>query len=106
MFEKYKEVVDNGESWSVLWIVISAKSRDFIMNGPDISWKVELSLRTVQIYYEKSRFYYERSRYIMIGWHFIMSGRDFHDDRQDFIDDRYSFSYERWRFYYEQLWFS
>ena len=59
-----------------IWNTISDKSRGFIMNGPDILWKVEILLLTVHICYERSRFYHERSRYIMKGSNFIMKDRD------------------------------
>ena len=48
----------------------------YIMNGPDILWKVEILLWTVHICYERSRFYHERSTYIMKGSNFIMKDRD------------------------------
>ena len=42
-----------------LWSAISVESRDFIMNGRDLWWKVD-----------------ERLRYVMTGQDFIMNGRD------------------------------
>ena len=64
-----------------LWEAISAKSQDFIMHGPDILWKVEILIWTVE--------------------NSILNGWDFADDRsrisrwkgQDFDDDRSRF---RW----------
>ena len=55
-----------------LWSAISVESRDFIMNGRGLWWKVDERLRyvmagqdfnmVVEIYYGRSRFYYEQSR--------------------------------------------
>lgn len=49
------------------------KARDLIMNGRVILWKVEILLRTVDIYYERSRHCHEQSKYIIEGRDLIMN---------------------------------
>ena len=53
--------------------------------SPNILWKVEILLWTIQIYYESSGFSFEKSSCIMNYQDFIMKkGQDFHDDRSRF----------------------
>ena len=81
-----------------LWSAISVESRDFIMNGRDLWWKVDERLRYVMtgqdfimngrdiLWQVKILIWW--SRYIMAGRGFIMSSREFIKNDRDFHNDR------------------
>ena len=97
------------------------KSQEFLMNGRDLLWKVQILLWMVEIYYDRLRlrlhmngwdFHDSRSKF---SWwqveNFARTGGDFHDGRWRFCFERLRTSYtigqkfygDRSRFYYEQL---